>query len=57
VDPLSQLRIVYRRYVISCDPHRDPPRYTAIARELATSPWCVITDDVDELRRILDTGQ
>ena len=57
MDPLAQLRIVYRRYVISCDPHRDPPRYTAIARELATSPWCVITDDVDELRRILDTGQ
>ncbi len=56
-DPLADLRSTYQRYVISRDPRRDPPRYTAIARELSASPWCVITDSLDELRRELEGSQ
>ena len=56
-DPLADLRTRYQRYVISCDPRLDPPRYTAVARELSVSPWCVVTSSLEELSQVLAASE
>lgn len=53
-DPLDVLRIAYPQYEFEREPRTDKPRYMAMARELGVSPWCIITDNFDELKQTLE---
>jgi hypothetical protein len=45
----------YRLFADGRDPRR-PIRYVAMARSLEIRPYAVVTDDLDELRRVVARG-
>ncbi|HUZ35881.1 MAG TPA: hypothetical protein VMV17_06090 [Streptosporangiaceae bacterium] len=56
---LTVLRREHPAYLIDqdLDSSTGSPRYSATARDLATSPWCVVTHDPTELRAALAGDQ